>query len=356
MSSSSSDPVAIGAAILRAVLALLPVQLFLLGLLLGDSFRLVRPRRVLGALTAGAVVAGLAFVVNNTVYLLAGLSPLAFAVLAAPLVEEALKGAWLDWLVRTRRVGFLVDAAILGFATGAGFATVENLHYLRSLPDAPWLVWVIRGLGTAVMHGGAAAIFAVLRQAWSVAERPAWAAWLTALPAAVIFHAGFNRLMTHPVPATVALLVTLPLVLRLVHRVGERRLRRWLGDGFDRDRELLEVIRSGTVRTTPLGQYLDSLRNHFRPEVVADMLCLLRLEAELSIRAKGLLMLREHGFPLSPPPEIADQLAEWHWLRRSVGRTGMWALAAVRPWRGRNAWQRRLLTRELARSGRNRDG
>ena len=73
--------------------------------------------------------------------------------------------------MRTRRTGFLTDAAILGFAVGAGFATVENIYYLRIFPDAPWLVWAIRGLGTAVMHGGASAIFAVLRQAWSVAGR-----------------------------------------------------------------------------------------------------------------------------------------------------------------------------------------
>jgi hypothetical protein len=37
------------------------------------------------------------------------------------------------------------------------------------------------------------------------------------------------------------------------------------------------------------------LRSRFAPEVIVDMLCLLRLRAELGIRAKGMLMLREAG-------------------------------------------------------------
>ena len=62
----------------------------------------------------------------------------------------------------TRRVGFLVDAAVLGFAVGAGFALVENVVYLRAITDAPLGLWLVRGLGTAVMHGGTTAMFAML--------------------------------------------------------------------------------------------------------------------------------------------------------------------------------------------------
>jgi len=30
----------------------------------------------------------------------------------------------------------------------------ENLYYLASLPDTGLIVWVIRGFGTAILHGG----------------------------------------------------------------------------------------------------------------------------------------------------------------------------------------------------------
>ena len=65
-------------------------------------------------------------------------------------------------LITTARVGFLVDAAVLGFAVGTGFALFENLTYLRSLTDATVVVWVVRGLGTAMLQGATTAIFAML--------------------------------------------------------------------------------------------------------------------------------------------------------------------------------------------------
>lgn len=81
--------------------------------------------------------------------------------LVAPVIEELLKGALIIVLIRGGRVGFLVDATIQGFAIGAGFALVENLYYLGALPDSSLGLWLIRGFGTAIMHGGTTAIFAI---------------------------------------------------------------------------------------------------------------------------------------------------------------------------------------------------
>src|SRR4030042_818092 len=61
-----------------------------------------------------------------------------------------------------RRVGFLVDAAIAGFAVGAGFAAAENLQYFVTLGPSSLLLWVVRGFGTALMHGSAPAVLAIL--------------------------------------------------------------------------------------------------------------------------------------------------------------------------------------------------
>ena len=65
-------------------------------------------------------------------------------------------------LVVAARVGFLVDAAVLGFAVGTGFALFENLNYLHTLPDATVTLWLVRGLGTAMLQGATTAIFAML--------------------------------------------------------------------------------------------------------------------------------------------------------------------------------------------------
>jgi RsiW-degrading membrane proteinase PrsW (M82 family) len=326
---------------------LLPVLLFLLSLILLDSFRLVRLKLILRALAAGFLSGAASYLINSAIISVTDLATVTFAVFLAPLVEETSKCIYVGWLIQTRRAGFLIDAAIFGFATGAGFALVENIYYLSNLPNAPLLVWLIRGLGTAVMHGGATAAFAILLKALRPRGGRAWLrAWLPALLAAILIHATFNHFMITPVIATLVMLIVLPLILRLVYSLGEHRLRRWLGRGFDRDTELLALIRDGQVRDTPLGRYLISLRETFRADTVTDMLCLLRLQAELSIRAKGTLLLRENGLEPRPDPELPDKLAEVRHLEHAIGRTGLLALRPVCRWRGSNRWQRHLLEAE----------
>ncbi len=331
----------------RAALACLPVLLFVASLVLLDTFRLVRRRRVLVALLVGGVTAFATYFVNTALLGLTGLPPMRYAVSLAPLVEETAKGAFLIWLIRTRRAAFLVDTAILAFAVGAGFAIIENAYYLSRLPDAPLMVWGIRGLGTAVMHGGATALFGLLVQGFGERKgadsgRP----WLGALVIAALLHALFNRFMIRPLLATAVTAALTPAALALAWRLGERRLRNWLGRGFDLDSELLGLIRDGQVTATPVGRYLASLRESFRPDIVADMLCLLRLQCELSLRAKGTLLLREQGFAPAPDPELGARLAELQWLEKSVGRAGLLALRPLTRWRGTDAWQRHLVAEQ----------
>src|ERR687893_200484 len=78
----------------------------------------------------------------------------------APWIEEAIKGAVVVALFRFNRIGFKLDAVLSGFAIGAGFSVVENIIYLVRLPDYGAGTWLVRGLGTAVMHGTTLAILA----------------------------------------------------------------------------------------------------------------------------------------------------------------------------------------------------
>ena len=81
--------------------------------------------------------------------------------IVAPWIEEALKGLALALLFVSNRIGFKIDAVISGFAIGAGFSVIENIFYLARFPELATAVWLVRGLGTAVMHGATTAILAV---------------------------------------------------------------------------------------------------------------------------------------------------------------------------------------------------
>src|ERR1700688_3923292 len=145
-----------------ALVGLLPVLGFLAALLYLDSYKLVKLRAVITIVAAGALIAGASYVINEYALDLVRIDMTHFSRYVAPVTEELLKGLVVVALIRTHRIGFLVDAVIFGFAVGTGFATVENLYYLSAAPLSGMGTWITRGFGTAIMHGGATAIFAVM--------------------------------------------------------------------------------------------------------------------------------------------------------------------------------------------------
>lgn len=333
------------ALLLRASLALVPVLLFLAGLVQLDAYKLLRLRTVLALMAAGALAAGASFLTNNLAYTHFTGSFLSYSRIVSPWIEEALKAVVLMYLIRTRRVGLAVDAGIAGFAIGTGFALVENLYYLASRPEGALPVQVLRGFGTAIMHGGTGTVLAMIST--TLYERRPQGGLQLLLPgflAAVALHIGFNALLQWPAIATLAMLVALPLVIYLVFRHSERGLRDWLDSDLDSKVQLLESISTGTFLDSNAGRYLQSLRDRFRGEHLADMLCCLRVHGELALRAKGVLLLRESG--LEEPPldeETRDKLAELKQLERAVGRAGMLALRPLMMTSGKDIWELRLL-------------
>jgi RsiW-degrading membrane proteinase PrsW (M82 family) len=328
----------------KLLLALFPVILFLAGLRYLDSFKLVRLRDILLTLVVGGCSAGLALFANRGIASAFNLDWLTISRYLAPTIEEALKAAFLFYLIKRDKVGFMVDAAIRGFALGAGFALVENIHYLQALTDAPLTAWVVRGLGTAIMHGGTTAIVGILAKA--LHERYPERSFLGFLPGlliAVLLHTIFNRFLISPGISTLVVLVALPTIVFFVFNRSEQATRAWLGVGFDTDQELLETITSGVLAETRIGRYLKSLERRFQPAVVADMLCYLRVHLELAIQAKGILLMRDAGFEIEADPEVQEKLEELRYLDKSVGKTGILALRPFLHNSTRDLWQMRFL-------------
>jgi len=332
---------------MRVSLALLPVVLFLVGLVQLDAFKLVRLRTVLELMAAGAVAAGAGYLLNRYAYGHFSGDFQSYSRWVSPWIEEGLKALLIVFLLRTRRVGLPVDAGIAGFAIGTGFALVENVYYLASRPDAALAVQVIRGFGTAIMHGGTATVMAMI-SVMLYEQRPHRGPQLL-LPgflAAVALHAGFNFLLGKPVLAALAILGVLPPVIYLVFAQSERTLRNWLEIDLDHKVQMLQSINSGTFLDSSAGRYLQELRDRFRGEDLADMLCCLRLHGELALRAKGLLLLRECGAEELPPDEdLRDKLAELGQLQRALGRAGVLALRPLMMSTGKDIWALTLLRR-----------
>lgn len=327
--------------LLDIVVSVLPVFLFLLALVFLDSYKLVKLHEVGGTIIFGALSAVVALFLNTFIaqYLPRGMHIMPRYV--APVTEELLKSVFVIYLIRSGKVGFLVDAAIHGFAAGAGFAFMENVYYLQTVGgNSTTLVWLIRGFGTAVMHGGTAAIMAIIIK--NLAERSSSPRLWHIAPgvfAAMLMHSFFNHFPFPPQFMTAFLLISLPPIMVWVFQRSEKSTREWLGVGFDTDATLLEAVNTGEVSQTKVGAYLQSLKAKFPGELVADMLCMLRIHLELSIRAKGILLAREHGFETKAEPDIREKFTELEYLEKSLGTTGMLAIKPFLHTTHRDLWQ-----------------
>jgi RsiW-degrading membrane proteinase PrsW (M82 family) len=326
--------------LIKAPVGLLPVLIFLIVLLYMDSYKLVSLRGVLWVILAGAMLPVAGYWLNGYVIDLLGWDFPTYSRFVAPIIEEGLKASVMIFLFRTHRIGFLVDSAIFGFAVGAGFGVIENFYYLYLASDAHIAVWVVRGFGTAIMHGGVMALFGVMAQV--LTERSMKINPLLYVPGfivAITFHSIFNHFPGTPILTTLGTLLVLPPILLIVFRKSARSMHEWLELDFDEDALLLEQINSGEFAESKIGRFLEDLRQKFSGPVVVDMLCYLRLYTELALRAKGVLMMRENGLDTPVGERTKAKFEEMRYLEKSIGKTGILAMSPFLQMTRKDLWQ-----------------
>jgi RsiW-degrading membrane proteinase PrsW (M82 family) len=308
----------------EAALGLAPVLLYLAGLLYIDSFKLVRISTILGVLLLGAGAALASYFFSGVVIDALHLSFPTYSKFYAPFVEEGLKSLVIVWMFSRGRIGFMVDAAILGLAAGAGFSVLENVYYAYVIPDANVGVWIIRGFGTALMHGGVTAIFAVSAQ--TLRERHAHTGIWGFIPgyfAAVAIHSIFNQFIDYPAYSAAVTILALPLALLFLFDKSEHKVHDWLVHDYESHEHLLEDIRNGTFAHSEAGRFINDLAARFNKAVVTAIFTYIKLHTELVLRAEKLLLAKENGTPVEPGPDTAEKFARLHTLERQIGRTAL---------------------------------
>jgi len=325
---------------IKILVSIAPVFLFLACLVYFDSYKLVRLRSIVQAILIGGL-AGIACFFLTTWILRQFDWNLAFYTRTiSPVLEESIKAGYLVFLMKRKKIGFMVDGAIYGFAIGAGFAAIENIDYLIALQSSNLFLWILRGFGTAVMHGGTTCILAILSK--SIAERRPSIRLIDFIPGLIIaiaIHSVFNHIFLDPRIMTVIQLIILPGIIAVIFYRSEMVLRDWLELGLDTDVIMLEFITQGQISDTRIGKYLQSMKDKFPGVILADMLCYLRINLELAIRAKGMILLKGAGFDIPVDPELNAKLSELQYLEKSIGKTGRLALAPIIHTHTRDLWQ-----------------
>jgi protease PrsW len=332
---------------LKAVIAVGPVLILLFVFDRLDVFNLINLREISLLLGVGGALAALGFLFNWTFLDSFPIGRSAYYRYLSPVIEESLKAAPILTMFALNRLGFKVDAAIAGFAVGSGFAVVENVWYMFDYIDANLSAWLVRGLGTAVMHGGATALFAVIshemteRQSESAAAHYRFNPLLFApgLAIAMVVHSAFNHFPDQPVMVMGATFLLVPLILFLTLARSERATRQWLKADRDAHHQALEDIRSGHFAESELGRSIKQLVDRLHGATAADAFAYLELKLELVLLAEELILASHDGATVSVGRDEREKFERLDALERRLGASTLAAIGSQFGFSRNDLWE-----------------
>ena len=346
--------------LLNIGIALVPALLLLVLLDRFEAFNLVRFPKFLALLAVGGITAAVSYAANGALMGALSLDFADYSSFVAPFVEELLKASPIIFLFGRNKIGFKIDAAIIGFTIGAGFSIAENAHQLYLYPDSGVGVWLVRGLGTAVMHGGATALFAVVsheltdEQAEAKAAHYRFKPWLflPGLAAAALMHAGFNMFVDHPLQLMFLAFTIVPLSLFAVLQIGEGAARKWMMADNKVHEELLADLEDGDFARSEIGQAVCAIADKFNEGLRHEVFDYIKLHTEMVLRAERLLLLRGEGERGEPDDEDRDRFERLRALEKNIGRAGLRALRPLLHFSRNDLWEMHLLTASVTKRGR----
>lgn len=318
------------------ILTAVPLALFIVYLVVMDSFKLTKWSTLLYTITAGMVM----YLVS---WLICKIPIIAGNRLLISTVEELCKGAILYVLILRRKVGLLGDATIYGSAIGAGFGLLSNIFYLHAHGGANVWHTIFLGCEAAVMHIGCTSLLAMalmmVRQGkFGTSNRAKTLGTVLAFVITILVHYVHALEPINPIILT-ALLVAYFLVSKAsLFRKDSRFIHDWLDEGINNEIILLGAVKRGEFSTTKTGEYMMTLKDSFDPETFFDMYCYIQNFLELSIAAKSNLILKEAGMEPMHDPANRDRLAEMVELRKRIGPTGEIALRPIVDRNQVNSW------------------
>ena len=336
--------------------ALVPVLLLLGVFNWLDAYKLMNLREIAALLLLGAIGALVAWPVSGR---LLDALPIGFSLYSrfvAPWIEEAIKGALIIGLFRLNRIGYKLDAVISGFAIGAGFSVVENIFYLTLYPAFGTGTWLVRGFGTAIMHGTTLAVFASmahefaerdLREAADYDFHLLW--FIPGYGAAVALHTAFNQFANHPMTAMLGAVLFAPIVLIGILNFGTAEAQHWLAEECAAHHIQLDALRAGRWPDGVAGEKIASLAARVDPQSAQRIRRYWEVQAWLVAEAEDVLIeeaARNVAFDRS---EVRAAIVELEELKKSLGRSTYTALHALLPFSRNDLWEVGELRQRLGR-------
>ena len=338
-------------------LALIPVLVMLTIFIWLDSFKLMSLSEIMMLLFMGGGAALMAYPVSGRFIDTLPIGFNNYSRYVAPWIEEALKAVLMVLLFRMNRIGYKLDAVISGFAIGAGFSVIENVLYLTIFPFYGAGTWLVRGLGTAIMHGTTLAVVAAI--AHELAERETREAaaefdfhiwwFVPGYLAAVAIHMTFNQFPDRPLLAMLGAAIIAPIVLIAILRFGTAEAERWLVAEHAEHQAQLKALRSGEWPDSASGRKISALADRLGSDATQRMRRYWELQAWLTAEAEETMLEQEVGEANFDSAEIRAAFAELEGLRKALGKSTFAAFNALLPFSRNDYWEVSELRQRLPR-------
>jgi len=338
--------------------ALIPVLVMLAIFVWLDTFALMSFKEVSVLLLLGAVGALAAWPVSGR---LLDTLPIGFSLYSrfiAPWIEEAIKAAIMILLFRMNRIGYKLDAVISGFAIGAGFSVVENIVYLTIFPDYGTGIWLVRGFGTAIMHGTTLAVLAAIAHEFAERETREAAAdydfsliwFVPGYGVAVALHTAFNQFPDRPMISMMGAILVAPIALIAILNFGTAEAQRWLAAECAEHKAQLEALRAGRWPDGAAGKKIAALAERLDPEAAKRIRRYWELKAWLVAEAEEVMMEQAAGDVEFDPSAVRAAFAELEGLKGALGRSTFAAMQALLPFSRNDYWEISELRQRVSRA------
>jgi RsiW-degrading membrane proteinase PrsW (M82 family) len=328
-------------------LALVPVLILLTVFVWLDAFKLMSLREVLFLLALGALSGIAVYPISGRLIDTLPIGFSGYSRFVAPWLEEASKAIVMIGLFWFNRIGYKLDAVISGFAIGAGFSVIENIIYLTIFPQYGTGTWLVRGLGTAVMHGTTLALLGAI--AHELAERETREAagdfdfnllwFLPGYLLAVALHTAFNQFPDRPMISMMGAIIVAPIAIMTIFQFGTAEAQRWLTAECAEHQTQLEALKAGNWPDNPAGKKIAALAERLDPEGKKRVRRYWELQAWLVVQAEEVMMEEAAGDVSLDKEQLRAAFAELAGLRRAIGKSTFTALKAMLPFSRNDYWE-----------------
>jgi RsiW-degrading membrane proteinase PrsW (M82 family) len=337
-------------------LALVPVLVLLTVFVWLDAFELMSFREILLLLVLGGVSAIAVYPVSGRLIDTLPIGFSGYSRFVAPWLEEASKAVVMIGLFWFNRIGYKLDAVISGFAIGAGFSVVENIIYLTIFPEYGTGTWLVRGLGTAVMHGTTLAILAAIAHEFAEQETREAAGdfnfnFLWFLPGyliAVALHTTFNQFPDRPMVAMMGAVIFAPVAIIGIFHFGTAEAQRWLAAECAEHHKQFETLKAGSWPDSASGRKIAALAERLPGETAARIRRYWELQAWLVVQAEQAMTDEAAGDVSIDKEQVRAAFAELNGLKRALGKSTFTALKALLPFSRNDYWEVSELRQRLS--------